>query len=144
MINQFVFMKITINQAWSASQQLQKKQLPTGQMKKPDILNAKGDAGMAVYFLKHSIKDGCSAEFERINDLLQEKQELLQKDDSKERIEEINTELSDIGQKEIKLELRSKIPADGIKNLVDVETLEALDFAIDFGSEQSEADQAEQ
>lgn len=158
-------MKVTVNTAWAASQKLQKRQLPGRGVQKPDILNARGDAGMKVYFLKHAIQDAFSAEFERITDLLQEKQQLtkelrelnkkkeenktgLSKKDKKrseeiaERGGKIDSELNKIGEEEKDVTVKTgKIPVDGIKDFVDADTLEVLDFAIDFEQEKEAAEE---
>lgn len=130
-------MKITLPQALEAQKHLQKTQ-----QYKPEILNAKGDAGMAVYFLKHAIQDAFKAHFERVNDLRQENFELLKKREEnktglskkdQQRFDEITKEFEKLNDVEEEVSLKTgKIKVSQIKNLVDVETLEALDFAIDF------------
>lgn len=160
-------MKISVNQALNVNGKLQKQRIPGRGVQKPQILNAKGDAGMGVYFLKNAIQDTFKSEFERVQDLLNEKSELqqdqselqqrkqqnktgLSKDDKKElkkinkEIKEINDELDEIAQQKKEIELPTgKIPVDGIKNYADADDLETLAFAIDFSQngEQKEGEQ---
>jgi len=121
-------MKITLNTAQQALGKLRKRQLPNGQQQVPDLLKAKGEAGIKIYQLKCDIENAFESEIERFRDLLQERQEADQ-----ERIEEINEDLTELLQVEKELELsRGKIKSDNITDVIDADILEDLSFAIDL------------
>lgn len=158
---------ISVDKAIGAIQKLQVNQ-QTGE--KPDILKAKGDIGIDIYFIKYGLRKTFQPHFERFEDLNKERGQLAQeyqelkkefnelkkkekenktglsskdskrKGEIEKRFEEINTRIDEINddileelkiEKDVSIEI-DKIPLKDIKNLVDVDILESLDWAIDF------------
>lgn len=135
-------MKLTVNKVYEALRHLSKN-TQTGH--KPPLLQAKGDTAIQVYYLKNEIQDSFKALLDRGDDLLNERQELIQAkrqtEDKKKikeldkKIKEVNDQLNELGKQEEELTLsQGKLKIEDIKDIVDADTLQALDFAIDFNS----------
>lgn len=142
-------MKITYAQALQALKQISTTN-QNGQEIKTDLARAKGDTGLLVYHLRHDIKEAFKAHAdqgetirEQYMELERERQE-IGKEDTKpkatKRLEEIAKEMKSLDsqysellvkEEEVKL-TKGKLKANDVKEYIDSDGYEALDFAIEF------------
>lgn len=147
-------MKITYAQALQALKQISTTS-QNGQEVKTDLARAKGDTGLLVYHLRHDIKEAFKAHAdqgetirEQYMELERERQEIGKEDikpkDIKrldiKRLEKIAKEMESLDaqyselltkEEEVKL-TKGKLKVNDVKQYIDSDGYEALDFAIEF------------
>lgn len=142
-------MKITYAQALQALKQISTTN-QNGQEIKTDLARAKGDTGLLVYHLRHDIKEAFKAHAdqdstirEQYMELERERQEIGKEDiksKATKRLEEIAKEMksldaqySELLRKEEEVKLtKGKLKVKDVKEYIDSDGYEALDFAIEF------------
>lgn len=141
-------MKITYAQALQALKQISTTS-QNGQEIKTDLARAKGDTGLLVYHLRHDIKEAFKAHAdqgetirEQYMELERERQEIGKENKPKasKRLEEIAKEMESLDaqysellakEEEVKI-TKGKLKVNDVKQYIDSDGYEALDFAIEF------------
>lgn len=150
---------ITFTEAQKALNHIQKKQMPQGQQRIPDLLKVKGISSY-VYHLKNDLKSTFESQIEEHTDLLKEANDLLPeglsqkgftKDEVKEldvdqedkdRLIEIIERVNEIKQEEQEVKFtKGKIPESDIEEHINALQYEDLQFAIKNGTPPKNEDQ---